>query len=284
MPACLLPDRGLVSVSGPDSETFLDNLLTVSVEKLDEGEARFGALLTPQGKIIVDGFVVKANDGFLIDCPRALAQDLARRLGFYKLRAKVDVANRSEDYAVLAYWGDADAPKGAGLVFNDPRLDKLGERLIFSSDAVPDHAGTHVMYDAHRVALGVPEGGRDFAYGDAFPHEADMDQLHGVDFHKGCYVGQEVVSRMQHRAIARTRVVPVRFVEGVAALEGTEALSGGKVLGRMGSTGASGQALALLRLDRVSDAETSGEPLTAGGLAFKLERRDWIQFELPGTL
>ena len=284
MPACLLPDRGLVSVSGPDSETFLDNLLTVSVEMLDEGEARFGALLTPQGKIIVDGFVVKANEGFLIDCPRALAQDLARRLGFYKLRAKVDVANRSGDYAILAYWGDARAPKDTGVVFNDPRLDRLGERLIVSSNAVPDRAETHVMYDAHRVALGVPEGGRDFAYGDAFPHEADMDQLHGVDFHKGCYVGQEVVSRMQHRAIARTRVVPVLFVEGVAAPEGTEAVSGGKVLGRIGSTGANGQALALLRLDRVSDAVTAGEALTAGGLAFKLERRDWIQFELPGTL
>jgi folate-binding Fe-S cluster repair protein YgfZ len=111
-----------------------------------------------------------------------------------------------------------------------------------------------------------------------------MDQLHGVDFHKGCYVGQEVVSRMQHRAIARTRVVPVLFVEGLAAPAGTEAVAGGKVLGRIGSTGANGHALALLRLDRVSDAETAGEPLTAGGLAFKLERRDWIQFELPGTL
>ena len=284
MPASVLPDRGVVSVSGPDSEAFLDNLLTVSVEKLVDREARFGALLTPQGTIIVDGLIVKAKDGFLIDCPRALAQDLARRLGFYKLRAKVDVANRSDDHAVSAYWADANAPKGAGVVFTDPRLDRLGERLIVSLDTVPDIADSHEIYDAHRVALGVPEGGRDFTYGDAFPHEADMDQLHGVDFQKGCYVGQEVVSRMQHRATARTRVVPVRFVEGVPAPEGTKAVAGGKVLGRIGSTGGDGQALALLRLDRVSDAINASETLAAGSLAFKLERRDWIHFDVPGTL
>ncbi len=282
MPACLLPDRGIVSVSGADSETFLDNLLTSSVEKLAEGEARFGALLTPQGKIIVDGLVVKTADGFLIDCPRALAQDLARRLGFYKLRAKVEIANRTEDYAVLTYWAEAHAPKGAGIGFVDPRLVGLGERLIVPVNAVPEVTASHALYDAHRVALGVPEGGRDFAYGDAFPHEADMDQLHGVDFHKGCYVGQEVVSRMQHRGSARTRTVPVRFVDGVVPVEGSDAVAGGKVLGRIGSTDTGGQALALLRLDRASDAIAAGEPLTAGGLAFVLEGRDWIHFEVPG--
>ena len=269
-------------VSGSDAAAFLDNLLTADVGGLAQNEARFAALLTPQGKIISDMFVVRDQDAYWIDYPSAVMDALFKRLLMYRLRSKVDMTDGSKSNRMIAGWQQPVPQKG--LAFTDPRLNTLGWRAIVALDADLSTDVTVEAYNAHRVALGVPEGGRDFAYGDAFPHEADMDQLHGVDFHKGCYVGQEVVSRMQHRAIARTRVVPVRFVEGFVAHEGTEAVSGGKVLGRIGSIGENGQALALLRLDRVGEALDAGETLAAAGLAFKLERRDWIHFEVPGAL
>jgi len=283
MPVCFLPNRGLISVLGPDAAPFLDNLLTVSISGLQKGDARYGALLTPQGKMIVDGLIVATDDGFAIDCPRALAGDLVRRLGFYKLRAKVDIANRSDDWAVIVGWKEGLVPPDAVVSFIDPRYAALGWRSIIEAAHRPPLSDPEADYDPHRVALGIPEGGRDFIYGDAFPHEADMDQLHGVDFAKGCYVGQEVVSRMQHRGTARTRCVPIRFIDGTSVPEGADALAGEKICGRIGSSSSNGSAIGLLRLDRVADALAIGEPLTANGRAFILEKRDWIQFELMGA-
>ncbi len=283
MPVCFLTNRGVIGVSGPDAVSFLDNLLTVSLVGLKKGEARYGALLTPQGKMIVDGLVAATDDGFVIDCPGALASDFARRLGFYKLRAKVDITNRSDAWAVMAGWQDATVSQDAIVSFSDPRHPALGWRSIVEAAYRTDRAGSEAEYDAHRIALGIPEGGRDFIYGDAFPHEADMDQLHGVDFTKGCYVGQEVVSRMQHRGTARTRCVPIRFIDGMSVQEGTDALAGEKICGRIGSSGLDGSAIGLLRLDRVADALAIAEPLTANGHAFVLEKRDWIQFEVVGA-
>ena len=282
MPNSLLVNRGLISVSGPDAVSFLDNLLTVSVDGLQSGEARYGALLTPQGKMIADGLIVARGDGFLIDCPRVLAADFSRRLGFYKLRANVDVVNGSDDLAVLAAWADDGAPLQGVVRFTDPRLAALGDRIVVQSDKVPDLRAPEADYHAHRIALGVPEGGHDFIYGDTFPHEADMDQLNGVDFKKGCFVGQEVVSRMQHRGTARTRCVPLRFADGAKVPEGTEALAGQKPCGRIGSSLESGLAIGLLRLDRVADAIAAGEALTADGHVFVVERRDWMTFEVAG--
>ena len=134
-------------------------------------------------------------------------------------------------------------------------------------------------YDAHRIRLGIPEGGRDFIYGDTFPHEADMDQLAGVDFHKGCYVGQEVVSRMQHRGTARTRVIPIAFPD-FPPMEGLDVTAGDKTIGVMGSA-AEGHGLAKLRLDRVADALAAGEPITAGGIAISPRKPDWARFDWP---
>ena len=136
------------------------------------------------------------------------------------------------------------------------------------------------LYEAHRIALGVPQGGSDFSYGDAFPHESDMDQLGGVDFDKGCYIGQEVVSRMQHRGTARTRAVPIRY-DGAAPLAGAAVIAGERQLGTIGSA-AAGRAVALLRLDRVAEAMSRGEPLTAGGVPIHLVKPDWAHFAFPG--
>lgn len=282
MQTAFLPARGVIRITGEDTVKFLQGLVTCDVEGMAPGEARFGALLTPQGKIVADFFIVAApaeiGGGVLLDVPRALAADLARKLGFYRLRAKVAIEDQSDSLGVTAFWGGEGKPEAGGLVARDPRHAELGWRMIapLPLEALTDTDG----YEAHRIGLGIPEGGRDFAYGDAFPHEADMDQLAGVDFKKGCYVGQEVVSRMQHRGTARTRVVPVAF-PGFAPMEGLEVTAGEKTLGVMGSA-AEGRGLAKLRLDRVGEALAAGETISAGGIALTPVKPDWARFSWPG--
>ena len=278
MKAAFLPDRGVVKVSGSDARNFLNGLVTTDVTLLRPGLGRFGALLTPQGKITVDFLITEApsghGGGFLIDCPKALAQALADKLGFYKLRAKVTVENLSDSLGVLAAWDGEPAIK-PDLAFADPRNTALGFRTLVPQELAQkaaDLIGAELVdspaYEAHRVASGVPRGGMDFIYGDAFPHETNMDRLHGVDFEKGCYVGQEVVSRMQHRGTARTRTVRI-LLDGPSPETGAAILAGDKTVGTMGST-AGQHGLALIRIDRVADALESGTPLTAGGLAIRL--------------
>ncbi|HEY6601858.1 MAG TPA: folate-binding protein, partial [Xanthobacteraceae bacterium] len=236
MQAALLPDRGVVKVDGDDARKFLNGLVTSDIAKVTPGAASFTALLTPQGKIIVDFILVEAppadGGGFFLDCPRALAPTLLQRLNFYKLRAKVLIEDLSETLGVLAVW-DGDATSEYGLCYRDPRLAALGQRCMLPPHLAADAAaelGAELVeaaaYEAHRIVLGVPRGGLDFIYGDAFPHETDMDQFGGVDFDKGCFVGQEVVSRIEHRGTARSRVVPVAF-DGFAPEAGTPVSAGG---------------------------------------------------------
>jgi folate-binding protein YgfZ len=284
MKAAFLPDRGVVKVSGDGARDFLNGLVTTDVALLRPQLGRFGALLTPQGKIIVDFLITEApaghGGGFLIDCPRALAQALTDKLGFYKLRAKVGIENLSDNLGVLAAW-DGDLVIKPDLAFADPRNAALGWRILIPSELtqkVADLIGAELVeataYDAHRIAAVVPRGGLDFMYGDAFPHETNMDRLHGVDFDKGCYVGQEVVSRMQHRGTARTRTVRV-MVDGPAPEPGAVVLAGDKSVGTMGST--AGEAgLALIRVDRAADAIAAGVPLTAGGIGLRLAGGDQL--------
>jgi hypothetical protein len=249
-------------------------------------------LLTPQGKIIVDFLITEApsghGGGFLIDCPRALAQSLADKLGFYKLRAKVSVENLSDSLGVLAAW-DGDPVVKPDLTFADPRNAALGWRTLVPAELkqkVADLIGADLVdssaYDAHRIALGVPRGGLDFIYGDAFPHETNMDRLHGVDFDKGCYVGQEVVSRMQHRGTARTRTVRI-VLEDFSPEPGTAIVAGDKPVGTIGST-AGHNGLALIRLDRAADALAAGTPLTSGGLAVRLAEPDELSAAAKQTV
>ena len=284
MKAAFLPDRGVVKVSGEDARNFLNGLITTDLTRLEPGKGRFGALLTPQGKIVADFLVAEApasqtpagqgGGGILIDCPRALAAELAKKLGFYKLRAKVTVDNLSDSLGVIAAW-DGELAMKPDLTFSDPRDQRLGWRIFAAetgAEAIAWQIGADLVdsaeYEAHRIACGVPRGGLDFMYGDAFPHETNMDRLHGVDFDKGCYVGQEVVSRMQHRGTARTRTVRVTL-DGPRPEPGTAILAGDKPVGTMGSA-AEQKGLALIRTDRVADALGSGLPLTAGGLTLHL--------------
>jgi folate-binding protein YgfZ len=285
MKAAFLPDRVVVKVSGEAARDFLNGLVTTDVGLIQPGLGRFGALLTPQGKIVADFLITEApsghGGGFLIDCPRALAQSLADKLGFYKLRAKVAVENLSDSLGVLAAW-DGDLAIKPDLTFADPRSDKLGWRILIPAELAPKAAsliGADLVdgaaYDAHRIACGAPRGGIDFMYGDAFPHETNMDRLRGVDFDKGCYVGQEVVSRMQHRGTARTRTVRL-ILEDLAPEAGLAVVAGDKPLGTMGSS-ADGRGLALLRIDRAADALDAGVPLVAGGIKIRLADPDDVR-------
>jgi tRNA-modifying protein YgfZ len=285
MKAAFLPDRGVIKVSGSDARNFLNGLVTTDVTLLQPGSGRFGALLTPQGKITVDFLITEApaghGGGFLIDCPRALAQAFAEKLRFYRLRAKVEIENLSDELGVLASWG-GDPSLEPELAFADPRNLALGWRILVpaglaqkAADVIGAEMVDSTAYEAHRIASGVPRGGLDFTYGDAFPHETNMDRLHGVDFDKGCYVGQEVVSRMQHRGTARTRTVRI-VLDGPAPEPGAAILAGDKPVGTMGST--AGQlGLALIRIDRAADALGAGTPLTSGGLAIRLAEPDELQ-------
>jgi tRNA-modifying protein YgfZ len=278
MKAAFLPDRGVVKVSGEDARNFLGGLVTTDVKQIAPGRARFAALLTPQGKIIVDFLITEAppghGGGFLLDAPRALAQGLTDKLKLYRLRAKVAVENLSGELGVVAAW-DGDPVTRSDLAFADPRTPDLGWRILVPealAGTVAGLIGADLVdssdYEAHRIGCGVPRGGLDFSYGDAFPHETNMDRLHGVDFDKGCYVGQEVVSRMQHRGTARTRTVRV-VLDDASPEVGETILAGDKPVGTIGST-AHGKGLALIRTDRVSDALERGLALTAGGLTIRL--------------
>ena len=290
MQAALLPDRGVVKVAGDVARRFLNGLVTADMAKVAPANPRFSALLTPQGKIIVDFMIAEAptedGGGFFLDCPRALAGTLVEKLNFYKLRAKVICEDLSEILGVMVVW-DGTGDSEYGLSYPDPRLSSLGWRVMLpphlASEAAADLGATLVgaeAYETHRIALGVPRGGLDFIYSDTFPHEANMDQLNGVDFEKGCFVGQEVVSRIEHRGTARNRIVGVRYDE-FAPEPGIAVQADEKPVGVLGSS-ARGHGLAMLRLDRVAEALAQGEQLRAGGIALEVVKPTWARFPFPG--
>ncbi len=277
-----LTSRGVVAVDGPDAASFLDNLLTTDASRAGDGRAAYGALLSPQGKILFDFIVFRDDTRFLIDLPRPLVPDFLKRLALYKLRAKIEIADLSDDRVVVAAWGGDAAPILDGPVAPDPRVAALGWRAVVpaGADMAPDHdEATEADYEAHRIALGVPAGGADFAYGDVFPHDAGMDHLGGVDFRKGCFIGQEVVSRMQHRGTARRRPVIVR---GANLGAGAIISAGDKPVGTIGS--AEGNlGVAIVRLDRAQEARDAGVPLMAAGAAVELALPAWAGFDWPKT-
>jgi folate-binding protein YgfZ len=292
MQAALLPDRGVIKVAGDDAPKFLNGLVTSDMAKVAPDRAAFAALLTPQGKIIADFIIAEAEPadggGFFLDCPRALVLTLVQRLNFYKLRAKVIIEDLSDILGVMAIW-DGSGTSEYGLVYGDPRLVELGARMMLPPHRAADAAkelGAKLVdaaeYEAHRIRLAIPRGGLDFVYGDVFPHETDMDQLNGVDFEKGCFVGQEVVSRIEHRGTARNRIVGVRYDE-FAPEPGIPVQAHEKPVGVLGSS-ARGRGLAMLRLDRLAEAMAKGEQLKAGGIALEVVKPTWARFPFPGDM
>ncbi len=288
-----LADRAVLTAEGPDTSRFLQGLITADVGRIDSGRAAYAALLTPQGKILFDFFVVKAGERYLIDCAADRAGELLKRLMFYRLRAKVDLA-ADEVLAVAALWNGttADEPGNVrevagGVAFADPRTPAMGSRVIAPAEAIAAFAGSlgaqaasAADYHAHRIALGLADSA-DIGSGELFPHECNFDQIGGVDFRKGCYVGQEVVSRTEHRGTARKRIVPAVF-DGGAPERGSAVTAGERAIGEVMSV-AGDRGLVLVRLDRAEAAIAAGAPLTAGGATLRLERPDWARFEVPGV-
>jgi len=260
-----LADRAVLRVGGPERLAFLDGLLSTATDTLQPGDLAYGALLSPQGKILTDMMVFADADDVALDVPAAARAELIRRLTLYKLRAAVTLAETDEAVAVTF----ADRP-GARP---DPRGEGLGRRLIAPADA-PEDPDVLARYTEARIARGVPDAGVDFVLGDTFPHDVNMDLTGGVDFKKGCFVGQEVVSRMRHRGTARRRTV---IVEADAPLPetGTEITAAGRPAGRLG-TRLDARGLALVRIDRIA----AGGAAEADGVALKVRVPDGARFAL----
>ncbi len=254
-----LPSRALVRVEGPDARAFLHGLLTQDVATLAVDELRYGALLNPQGRLLHDLFLLGEVDGVLVDVSAAQREALVTRLRQYRLRAKVEI--EPVEGAVYAAWSGADT--GAP----DPRLSALGARSY--RDPPSAATASEDEYDAHRLALGVPDPARDAAGERTYPLEANLDLLNGVDFRKGCFVGQETTSRMKRRAAVKSRMVPIVF-DGSPPPFGAEVLTSDLRAGEV-LTGRDGRALALLRLDRAAAA-----PLTVEGRPVRLDPPDWL--------
>jgi folate-binding protein YgfZ len=253
-----LTDRALIAVGGADWRDFLQNLLTQDVDDLAPGEARFGALLTPQGRLLYDLFVVGRDDGCWLDVAAEHRAAVIQRLTIYRLRAKVEIAAEA---AAVAAWFGAGEP-GPGWV-RDPRLPALGWRGYGVAAE-----GELAAYDAHRLALGVP-GPADWGSDRTYPIEANFDLLNGIDFQKGCFVGQETTSRMKRRGQVKSRMLPIVF-EGAPPGPGSEVLAGTLRAGEVRS-GMDGRAMALVRLDRIAGAE-----LSVDGRPVRVERPGWF--------
>ncbi|HEY0301839.1 MAG TPA: hypothetical protein VGC36_10920 [Rhizomicrobium sp.] len=266
MPATHLEDRAVIAVAGPEARGFLQGLITNDVERLAPGTGVYAALLTPQGKILFDFLLAEGDGAILIDCAAAARDTLAKRLSMYKLRAKVTVEARDQ-LAVVAAWDGAALPADA-TTYPDPRVAALGQRGFLARAGLPDALGNTAAYHAHRLALGVPEGG-DFGSDRMFALDADLDELNAVDFKKGCYVGQELTARMKHRGTARKRLLAF---DGAGA-PGDAITAGGKDIGEIAAVHG-GRGFALIRLDRL--AEAGDAALLTGGGRVDLIRPDWL--------
>jgi folate-binding protein YgfZ len=272
--ASLLDERVIIAVKGPDARSFLQGLISNDIEDCASGKGIYAALLTPQGKILFEFFVTEHENRFLLDCAAARASDLMKRLTFYRLRAKVEIAPAS-DLKVAAAWDGAAGTAGV-VSFPDPRLPALGVRLIGPvSEVQAAIAGVPCGdYRAHALRLGVPDSA-DLLPDSVFALDAGLEELGGVDFKKGCYVGQEVTARMKHRASARRRFL-IADVDGDLPPAGTKLEASGREVGTL-ATGADKRALALVRLDRVEEAQSAGVAITAMGQNVRLQMPLWLQ-------
>lgn len=272
-----LDNRTVVEVRGVDAGELLQGIITNDINSVDGQNALYAGLLTPQGKLLFDFFLLRHDERFLIDLDKSLAEDFCKRLIFYRLRAAVEIENRP-DLGVAALWTDQAVEKTEGMVFSDPRMEKAGSRVILPIGNLPamDEASLG-SWHAHRIACGLPEGGADFTYGNCFPHDIGMDQLNGISFQKGCYVGQEVVSRMQHRGTARKRPMIVQS-ENTLPASPANVVADGVTLGRLGSVSGN-LGLAEIRLDRAAAAlEKSATGFMIEETKIRLFRPHWSSY------
>ena len=272
--AAILTERAVISLEGAETRDFLQGLITNDVTHCANSRAIYAGLLTPQGKILYDFFIAVDGPVYFIDCAAHSAGDFARRLKFYRLRAQVTITPRPE-FVVAAVWDAPPPMKASGVLdFPDPRLDLLGTRLIGEKSRVETMIAKFAPgdFDTFRLRLGIPDS-TDLPPDQVFALDAGLEELNGVSFSKGCYIGQEVTARMKHRATARRRF----FIAEADPLPspGTNIDAQGRELGKI-SSGKNGIGLALVRLDRLAEAEASGVPIEANGHSIRLRRPDWL--------
>jgi folate-binding protein YgfZ len=293
--ASLDNERGVVQISGPDRREFLQGLITNDTNKLAPERALYAALLTPQGRYLHDFFLVEIGDTFLLDAERARLDDLLRRLTLYKLRSRVDLKDVRERFHVVAAFGDnALTPLGlpseagaaktfkTGIAYVDPRLPNLGARILLPSEMSVSYLETLYFvatqsdaYDDLRLYLGIPDGSRDLPVEKALLLEMGFDELNGIDWNKGCYIGQELTARMRYRALIKKRLMPVH-VTGPMPSPGSPVMLRGEEVGEVRS-GRDGVALAILRLDALQKVEPD-VPLRAGEASLAPRKPVWANF------
>ena len=290
-----LPSRGVLSVSGPDARKFLQGLISNDIEKVSETRAIHAAFLTAQGKYLFDFMIVEADGSLLLDCEADRLLDFQKRLKLYKLRSDVTVKDVSAAFVVLAITGDdiaaalainntagsAKAIEG-GVLFTDPRHAGLGARVIIAKDMLEGFSagsdltnGTLDAYDLARITLGVPDGSRDMQVEKTVLLEAGFDELNGVDWKKGCYMGQELTARTKYRGLVKRRLVPVRILDGDMPAPGTPVMSGDREVGEIRS-GVGTIALAMLRVAVLEDLEHA--IFSASGSTVLPLKPDWAAF------
>jgi tRNA-modifying protein YgfZ len=267
MPMTLLPDRGALEVAGEDRVAFLQGLVSNDVAEAAPGRAVWAALLTPQGKWLADFFVFSDGERILLDCEREQASMLSARLSRFRLRSRVSLRDASEYFAVHAGWGGAAGPEGV-VAAPDPRLPEAGWRALAPAP-LPGADATPEDWDLHRLRLGLPDGSRDMAPEQTVLLEAGFDELRGVSWTKGCYMGQELTARTRYRGLLKRRLVPVA-VDGPLPPRGTPVLAGDAEVGEMRS-GRDGLGMALLRLEALD-----GRALRCGEAALTPHVPDWM--------
>lgn len=269
LPIAYLPDRGVIEVSGEDRVAFLQGLVSNDVTRVGPGEAVWAALLTPQGKWVADFFIMAQGDALWLECERAQAADIVQRLRRFRLRARVEIEDVSERHFVHALWGPIGVTSPFAVA--DPRLEAAGKRAALPERiAAPE---TAAAYDRHRLMLGLPDGSKDLDADKTVLLEAGFDELNGISWTKGCYMGQELTARTRYRGLVKRRLVPVG-IEGPVPARDTPVTADGADVGAMRS-GVEGIGLALLRLDVLD-----GRHLACGEAVLTPRIPRWMR--LPG--
>ena len=285
-----LQGRGVLAVAGEDRVAFLQGLVSNDVERAAPDRAVYSAFLTPQGKFLLDFIMTSDGERLLLECEAERLADFSKKLRIYKLRSKVELADVSADFKILSAFGDGaldalglpeevGAARGClgGLAYTDPRLAALGARLVVPADAdigsLGLTAGSIEDYDSHRIALGIPDGGRDMEVEKTVLLEAGFDELNGVDWNKGCYMGQELTARTKYRGLVKKRLVPVG-IDGPLPQPGTPIMAGEREVGELRS-GQGTRALALIRLETLGDETPE---LVCGDARITPDKPAWATF------
>lgn len=268
---CLLPNRGVISITGEEAKSFLQGLISNDINKVSEGRAIWSAFLTPQGKYLYDFFIIEKNGDLLLEMEAEHLPAFLKKLKMYKLRTKAELADVSDDYDVLAISGEGVPVVGDGVLYADPRHLKMGFRCLMAKGKRPDYPEVAFdNYDDYRIQLGIPDGTRDLVQDKSILLENGFDELNGVDWDKGCYMGQELTARTKYRGLIKKRLIPAT-IEGFLPETGTQILQDGKDAGNVRS-GHGDHALALIRLDALK----KNAPLTAGDAILTPVIPDWI--------